>query len=105
MKAKQIKSIKLRKSVSQGEIAKKTNKFLFVNLLNRTELVDLKSKLLFLFLKHKMSSKKQSKVLVTNRCVFHNRSRGVYRPFGVSRTLLRELMQFGIVPGYSKGVW
>jgi ribosomal protein S14 len=105
MKAKQIKNIKLRKSVSQGEIVKKTNKFLFINLLNRAELLDLKSKLLFLFLKQKICSKNQSKVLVTNRCIFNNRSRGVYRPFGVSRTLLRELMQFGIVPGYAKGVW
>jgi len=105
MKAKQIKNIKLRKSVSQGEIVKKTNKFLFINLLNRTDCVELKSKLIFLFLKQKTNSIKYSKVLVTNRCVFNNRSRGVYRPFGISRSLLRELMQFGIVPGYTKGVW
>jgi ribosomal protein S14 len=105
MISKQFKNIKLRKSVSKDEISKKINKFLFINLLNRTECLDLKSKLILLFLKQKTNSKKNSKVLITNRCIFNNRSRGVYRPFGVSRSLLRELMQFGLVPGYSKGVW
>jgi ribosomal protein S14 len=105
MISKQFKSLKLRKSVFKDEISKKINKFLFINLLNRTKCLDTKSKLIFLFLKQKTNSKKTSKVLVTNRCVFNNRSRGVYRPFGISRNLLRELMQFGLVPGYSKGVW
>lgn len=105
MISKHFKNLKLRKLVSKDEISKKINKFLFVNLLNRTECLDLKAKLLFLLLKQKTNSKKNSKVLVTNRCVFNNRSRGVYRPFGISRSLLRDLMQFGIVPGYAKGVW
>jgi ribosomal protein S14 len=105
MQSKKFKNIKLRKAAAKAEIAKKTNKFLFVNLLNRINNVDLKASLVFLFLKQKIHSKKTSKVLITNRCILNNRSRGVFRPFGVSRTLLRELMQFGIVPGYAKAVW
>ncbi len=105
MQSKKIKNIKLRKAVAKTEIAKKTSKFLFVNLLNRVNCVDLKATLVSLFLKQKIHSKKTSKVFITNRCIFNNRSRGVFRPFGVSRTLLRELMQFGIVPGYTKAVW
>jgi ribosomal protein S14 len=105
MISKQFKNLELRKSVSKDEVLKKTKKFLFINLLNRTTSLDLKSKLIFLFLKQKTNSKTNSKVLITNRCIFNNRSRGVYRPFGISRSLLRELMQFGLVPGYSKGVW
>ena len=55
--------------------------------------------------------KKQSKynlktrVRMTNRCVLNNRSRGVFRPYGISRVLMRDLMQFGILPGYAKAVW
>lgn len=105
MISKQFKNLKLRQTVSKHEISKKINKFLFVNLLNRTKCLDLKSKLIFLFLKQKINAKKKSKVEITNRCIFNNRSRGVYRPFGISRSLLRELMQFGIVPGYTKAVW
>jgi ribosomal protein S14 len=105
MISKQFKNLALRKVVAKDEISKKINKFLFINLLNRTDCLELKSKLIFLLLKQKTNSVKYSKVLVTNRCILNNRSRGVYRPFGISRSLLRELMQFGIVPGYTKGVW
>ena len=47
----------------------------------------------------------KSKVRITNRCVINNRSRGVFRPFGISRVLMRNLMHFGVLPGYSKAVW
>ncbi len=57
------------------------------------------------FLKDKNSAKSRSKTRVVNRCVLNNRGRGVLRPYGISRTLLRELMQFGTIPGYSKAVW
>jgi small subunit ribosomal protein S14 len=47
----------------------------------------------------------KNKVRMVNRCVVNNRGRGVFRPFGISRVLLRNLMQFGLLPGYSKAVW
>ena len=57
------------------------------------------------FLKNKNRIKNKSKTRMTNRCVLNNRGRGVLRPYGISRTLMRELMQFGVIPGYSKAVW
>ena len=57
------------------------------------------------FLKDKNSVASRVKTRITNRCVLNNRGRGVLRPYGISRTLLRELMQFGVIPGYSKAVW
>lgn len=57
------------------------------------------------FLKNKNKIKNKSKTRMTNRCVLNNRGRGVLRPYGISRTLMRELMQFGVIPGYSKAVW
>jgi len=47
----------------------------------------------------------KSRVRMTNRCVVNNRGRGVFRPFGISRILMRNLIQFGLLPGYSKAVW
>jgi len=38
------------------------------------------------------------------RCILTNRSRGSIRPFNVARSKLRELLQFGILPGYKKAV-
>ncbi|MDY7108326.1 MAG: type Z 30S ribosomal protein S14 [Planctomycetota bacterium] len=40
-----------------------------------------------------------------NRCAITGRSRGVYRKFGVSRIVLRELALRGMVPGMRKASW
>jgi small subunit ribosomal protein S14 len=37
-----------------------------------------------------------------NRCQITGRARGVYRKFGVSRIVLRELALRGLVPGMRK---
>jgi len=96
-----IKNIKARKSFEKIERVKKIEKFLFINLLNGKSSLEVRKIFSFFFSKKKRHSKKK----ITNRCVFNNRSRSTLRPFGISRTLLRELMQFGIFPGYSKAVW
>ncbi|TVQ53917.1 MAG: type Z 30S ribosomal protein S14 [Phycisphaerales bacterium] len=40
-----------------------------------------------------------------NRCQISGRSRGVYRKFGVSRIVLRELALQGMIPGMRKASW
>lgn len=40
-----------------------------------------------------------------NRCLITGRSRGVYRKFGVSRIVLRELALKGLIPGMRKASW
>ena len=40
-----------------------------------------------------------------NRCQLTGRSRGVYRKFGVSRIVLRELALKGMIPGMRKASW
>ncbi|MBX3374331.1 MAG: type Z 30S ribosomal protein S14 [Phycisphaeraceae bacterium] len=47
----------------------------------------------------KFSTRKQS------RCQITGRARGVYRKFGVSRIVLRELALRGLVPGMRKASW
>ena len=42
---------------------------------------------------------------ITRRCLLTNRSRAIYRPFGLSRLVLRDLIQFGLLPGYTKAIW
>lgn len=46
-----------------------------------------------------------SKTRLVRRCLISNRSRSVLRPFGLSRIVLREFIQFGLIPGYRKAVW
>jgi len=47
----------------------------------------------------KFSSRKK------NRCQITGRSRGVYRKFGISRIMLRELALQGMIPGMRKASW
>ncbi len=42
---------------------------------------------------------------VRNRCELTGRSRGVYRKFGISRNMLRDLAGKGLVPGLVKASW
>ena len=39
------------------------------------------------------------------RCWVTGRSRGVYRDFGLSRHVLRELAHEGLIPGLTKSSW
>ena len=40
-----------------------------------------------------------------NRCALTGRPRGVYRRFGISRTILRDMVMNGKVPGVIKSSW
>jgi small subunit ribosomal protein S14 len=40
-----------------------------------------------------------------NRCQITGRARGVYRKFGISRIVLRELALRGLIPGMKKASW
>ena len=42
---------------------------------------------------------------VRNRCELTGRSRGVYRKFRLSRIMLRELGNKGLIPGLVKSSW
>ena len=108
MLSSKIKDIKIRKSFCKIEKLKKIRKFIFTNLLGQSFLnhsTIYRQNLLLSLLKVKNKIIFKSKVRITNRCVINNRSRGVFRPFGISRVLMRNLMHFGVLPGYSKAVW
>lgn len=42
---------------------------------------------------------------VRNRCEITGRPRGYYRKFKMSRVALRELANFGLIPGVTKSSW
>jgi len=107
MLSAKIQDLKIRKAFLKVEKIKKIKKFLFVNLLNTKTNVSLiqRNFLLISLLKLHNKYNFKTRVRMTNRCVLNNRNRGVFRPYGISRILMRDLMQFGILPGYAKAVW
>ena len=108
MLSSKIKDLKIRNSFNRIEKIKKIKKFLETNILSRSfyeKQNNLNQYTILPFLKTSKKMKFKFRVRMVNRCVINNRSRGVFRPFGISRVLMRNLMQFGVLPGYSKAVW
>lgn len=101
-----MKDIKNRQKFEKKELVKIQFKFLFKNLLNNPVFNKndyQRSLLIKSFLKYSLT--KISKTKINRRCILNNRSRITTRKFGVSRIIFRELLQFGIIPGFSKAVW
>lgn len=46
-----------------------------------------------------------SRTRLRRLCRMTGRSRGVYRKFGVSRIMIRELADQGVIPGLRKSSW
>lgn len=98
-----IKDIKHRKQYHKVEKAQIIDNFVFKTLIANPKISkNLKTHIFF-----KFYSKKKFRVKnrIVRRCVLTNRGRGSLQAFKISRILLRELMGFGIIPGYTKSVW
>lgn len=103
MLSSKIKDLRDRNIFCKLEKSRVADKFLFFNLLNKSQSNTRKMYSLAFF--QDVKNKNYSRTKIVRRCVLTNRNRGVLRPFGISRIYLREMMQFGLVPGYSKAVW
>jgi ribosomal protein S14 len=94
-----VKDKKTREKVNKQELLNSSLKFVYTNFLNK------RTRKWALPPLYSFNQKEFSKTKIVRRCIMHNRSRGSIRPFHISRIKFRELLQFGIVPGYKKSVW
>lgn len=112
MQFKTFKNTKQLNQYKKTEKYLKIHKFLFVYLLNilqfknvglytKNEIVNLRRQFIFL----QLLSSQISKTKLYRNCILTGRSRAVYRPYGLSRCVLKDLIQFGKLPGYSKSIW
>lgn len=99
---KKKKDLYNRKLFKKFEIKNLITKFIVINLISNPNLLD-KFKTRFIFFKKR--SLKHSKVRINGRCILTNRKGGIFRKFSISRIVLRDLFQFGIIPGFKKAVW
>jgi ribosomal protein S14 len=97
---------------SKLEISNNQTKFIFIFLLNL--LNSLKKSTAFSLIQKRVYQQIKfnyynrhinSKTSINRNCVLTNRSRAVYRPFGLSRCILKTLLTNGVIPGYSKAIW
>lgn len=102
-----LKDFKTRSLFFRLENKKRIDRYIFVNILLNTHIDT--SILYFLYnfwiQYYKNNNRLQSKSRLTRRCIFSNRNRSVYRPYGLSRIVLKNFAHFGILPGYKKAVW
>jgi len=107
-----VKDLNLRNKFLKIEHKIRVNKFVFINLMSKLLLSQRLKKiklhplvLLSFTLNRKNKILKNNKTKIIKRCLITNRSRSVYKPFNLSRNIYRELLSFGLVPGYKKAVW
>jgi ribosomal protein S14 len=95
------KDLKYRQKFLQNEKSFLVGKFIFLYFFKKpsTSLRFLSEKFVQKYIKGSFRLK------IVNRCRLTNRGRGVFRPFGCSRLVLRNLFLFGIIPGSKKAVW
>ncbi len=105
MLSKKFKDFNLRKKFYRLEYLKRIYKVLLVNLLNSPLKFNKKTLLFHKFAKLQKKFVKVSKTQIKSRCILSNRSHGFLRKYSLSRIKMRELLQFGILPGYKKAVW
>lgn len=112
MQFKKFKNILAINNFKKKENKLKINKFLFIYLLNilqfkslglynKNELRNLRRQFMYL----QNLSTNISKTKIFRNCIMTGRSRAVTRPYGISRCGLKELIQFGKLPGFTKAIW
>jgi len=99
-----IKDQKHRNHFKKFEIKLKLKKFIMVHtlaLLQRNYTLPERNSCYYQLLKRK---KKSILNKIVRRCILTNRSKSV-RSLKVSRIQAKELISFGVIPGYKKAVW
>jgi ribosomal protein S14 len=94
---RKIKDVKYRKRFQKSELFNISLKCVYAYYFNKNKNLDKYPNFLT-----KLKQMGSSKTRVVRRCILTNRGRGSIRPFNISRSKLRELFQYGIIPGYKK---
>lgn len=102
---KKIKDNKKRYLFFKLEYLKKIYKIIAINFLNNLKYYKNKKYYYTSLIKLQKKISKISKTQLKNRCILSNRNKSILKPYSLSRIKMRELLLFGILPGYSKAAW
>jgi ribosomal protein S14 len=102
---KKIQDNKKRYFFFKLEYLKKIYKIININFLNNPLYKKNKKYFSIFLFKIQTNINIISKAQLKNRCIISNRSKSILKPYSISRIKMRELLLFGILPGYSKAAW
>ncbi|MBR11236.1 MAG: hypothetical protein CMP48_26580 [Rickettsiales bacterium] len=96
-----IEKIKLIEKLSQIKILNYNNYFKKFNMYSKNIhfLIIYNRNIKINKIKYKMNTQ------INRRCLLTNRARGSLKIFRLSRSILRELILMGLIPGYKKSIW
>lgn len=108
-----IKDKKKRKIYSHVEkikLIEQLTKIKILNYNNYLKKFNMYSKTMhYLVLYNKFLNLNKTRYKITTkmnrRCLLTNRSRGSLKMFRISRSILRDLILSGFIPGYKKSIW
>lgn len=100
-----VRDYRIRKQLQREEAFKSAFKYAWINFLNKKTNEKKCENLLNNTSNFALNlSPRSSKTKLVRRCVLNNRARGLTKPYNISRIKLREMIQFGVIPGYKKSV-
>jgi len=105
MLSSKIKDLKNRKLFIKVENNKLLYKFLLINIVNNPFTLEPKKLFFLKFFKKFNRLKYKSSTRILNKCVLSNRNKKTFKKFKLSRLMTKELLTFGLIPGYKKAVW
>jgi ribosomal protein S14 len=102
----QFKDKQLRSDYLKTEHKTKINKFLNINILSKLSYFKNKNFKQICIIKSNLGIKKKFfKTKIVRRSLFADHSKNNNRKLNFSRFVFRDLLKFGLVPGYKKAVW
>ena len=102
----QLKDKQLRQKYLKVENKLKISKFLRINILSKmlySKKKNTKQTHYIIAGLRKKTCRIKTKIL--RRSIFSDHTKSNYRQFNMSRFVFRDLLRFGLVPGYRKAVW
>ena len=105
MLSSKAKDLKTRQLLLEVENSKLIHKFIFRSYLNNPLFKKRKNIFLFKYLKKFSNIKIKASTRVLNKCVLSNRNQKTFSHFRTSRLVTKDLLSFGLIPGYKKAVW
>jgi ribosomal protein S14 len=105
MLSSKSKDLKSRQLFLQVEKQKLLHKFLLVNLMNTPLYTKSKNVFFYKYFKKLNGIKYKMSTRVLNKCILSNRNRKTLSNFRLSRLASKDLLSFGLIPGYKKAVW
>ena len=100
-----LRDYKLRKLLSKSEQKSRIFKFIYFSSLLKVSNSSPIALRQVVILSKKKYFFQSNKIKLIKRCLLNNRSKSVIKPFNISRLLFRNMLQYGLIPGYKKAVW